>query len=281
MRPGGMGKALRMSAVMIRAERLRMASVVLMSAAMALLSAISLVARVAYVNEAMGISLWMGVGDALPWLFLGDSKGLRIEWLAPWVVVLFASLPSAFGEREVLYVYLGERRWSWAARCISVVVQALVALVCLALLEMLWLLVFGARSEALPVLMTDPAGGMLSPDAAEGDVVRFMVLLVLGAVVLALVQLAIGEFAGRAGALLVCVALLVMVASVPDLPLPFSCLMASRVAGLAFSVKGAAGVVPPGFDVVLLALVGIAGVVAGDWISRWRDLLVMTQAGAS
>ncbi len=268
----GVRRALRMAAVLLRVERGRMVAIVVAAGIVTFASSVALFARAGYVGEITGVRLGAGTGDALPWLFLGDPVGLKVEWLVPWVMLLVAAQPSSMGASEAVCLATGRRSGIWLASCVAAASRALVMLLALAAFEVLWLLALGARPGVGPRLLSSEAGGMLASCATGLDVGRFGLLLALGAVMLALLQLVIGLVSGRVAALLACVVMLVVSAFVPELPLPGSCLMASRVAGLAPSAQAMADLVPAGFDMALLLLVALGCAALGSALVQRCDI---------
>lgn len=219
--------------------RVRDLVLVVLMVGMSGLSVVSLCAQMGIVERLTGVPVPAGetsIGDALLWTLMGHPVYLSVTWLAPWVAVLVSALVDIRKAPSALCV-LGESRMRcWGACCLAATGRALLlCFVLFASLAILMLLI-GGRPSIEPSAIGGLSLGLVSEGSSSADVIALLLLMLLGAVACALLELVASLFVSPLLALLGSVALLVAAAYAPALPLPGSWLMASRV--IAFAPTG-------------------------------------------
>lgn len=205
-----------------------------LSAMLAALGLLSLYSRLAVFSDG---TVRPSAGDAVVWLFMGNPLGFAPEWGALWCLVLALSVGDAqalvggAGAREV--VACGRRAAYWRDLCLVTAICAVLACLLSPLFVALFATLMGGALTLAPVCIATASLGAISAVVGPGDVMSLLVLLALGAVSFALLELALSLRLGRPVALAACIALLLGSAYLPLLPLPGSWLMASRLEAFA------------------------------------------------
>lgn len=224
---------------LVGSARMRILLLLLVGMGMSGLSMLSLFSRIGFVEVASGrvvMASEVSVGDAILWLFLGHPTGLAVNWVALWACMLGLSLcdlrGSGPGRSVASCVQAGSRGLCCAAYCLAVAICAVSAVLSLLAETAIFVVALGGQPTLSSVAGSSLSLGMIEEGIPSIAVVRFVVLLVLGAIALSLLQLALSLYGGPMIAFVLVVITLVASALAPSLPLPGSWLMASRTSQL-------------------------------------------------